>query len=485
MLLTITYEGKNTQDLGYLLHKNPSRAQQFELSYGKAYVFYPEVSDERTTAALLLDIDPLDLARGKVGSTEGGLFDYVNDRPYASTSFMSTAISRVFSTAMNGRCDKKQELADTPLNLTATLYSLRDYGDEELAAELFEPLGYTVKTERTTLDESFPEWGSSPYINLTISGNVKLSELLNHIYVLITVFDKKKHYYISSDEIRKLLNHGEGWLADHPYREKITRRYFNARKSYARRAMDILLGEDPDEAENADVTADENEISENTAETADISSEGNVSETEKKERTPLNTKRMETVRDAVLKSGASSVIDLGCGECRLTSLLLNEQQIRRVTACDVSAAVLEKAAQRLHLDRMNTFRREKLTLMQASLTYRDKRFEGFDCACVVEVIEHIEPMRIPAFERAVFEFAAPKTVILTTPNREYNTNYEHMQDNELRHGDHRFEWTRDEFKKWTDHICEKFGYSCEISGIGDNDEKYGTPTQMGVFTKNG
>ena len=462
MLLTITYKGKNTQELGFLLHKNPERAQQFELAYGKAYVFYPEVSDESTTAALLLDIDPLDLARGKVGSRDGGLFDYVNDRPYAATSFLSTAMVRIFGTAMNGKCDKRQELADTPLDLTARLASLKDNGDTELAKQLFEPLGYRVTVSRTQLDEKFPEWGSSPYIDLTISGKVKLSELLNHIYVLIPVFDKQKHYYMAEDEIKKLLEHGEGWLADHPQKEKITRRYFTARKSYARRAMDIL-----NENEGVDTVEEEQETP------------------EKEVFTPLNTQRMETVRDAVLASGAASVIDLGCGECRLTSLLLNEQQIKRVAACDVSVSVLEKAAQRLHLDRMQPARRNKLTLMQASLTYRDKRFEGYDCACVVEVIEHIEPMRIPAFERAVFEFAAPRTVILTTPNREYNANYEHMEENALRHGDHRFEWTREEFRAWTEHICEKFGYSCEISGIGTNDEKLGTPTQMAVFTKAG
>ena len=473
MLLTITYEGHNTQDLGYLLHKNPERAQQFVLSYGKAYVFYPEVSDERTTAALLLDIDPLDLARGKIGSKDGGLFDYVNDRPYASTSFMSTAIVRIFGTAMNGRCDKRQELADTPLKLTACLFSLKDNGDTALAKELFEPLGYEVKTERSLLDTDFPEWGISPYIDLTISGTVRLSELLNHIYVLIPVFDKQKHYYTSEDEIRKLLDHGEGWLAGHPYKEKILHRYFTVRKSYARKAMDILL-------------SDETVPDENTEDEENTGNEENAGSTEEKEaRTPLNTQRLETVRNAVLASGAASVIDLGCGECRLTSLLLNEPQIRKVTACDVSVSVLEKAMQRLHLDRMQEARKNKLTLMQASLTYRDKRFEGYDCACVIEVIEHIEPMRIPAFERAVFEFASPRTVILTTPNREYNVNYEHMQDIELRHGDHRFEWTRAEFRAWTEHICEKFGYSCKISGIGDADENAGTPTQMGVFTKNG
>ena len=467
MLLTITYEGRNTQELGYLLHKHPERAQQFELSYGRADVFYPEVSDERTTAALLIDLDPLDLARGKVGSTDGGLFDYVNDRPYASTSFISTAIVRVFGTAMSGKCAKRQELADTPLKLTARIYSLKDNGDNELAEKIFAPLGYEVAAERTKLDDSFPEWGISPYIDLTISGTVRLSELLNHIYVLIPVFDRQKHYYSSKDEIQKLLAHGEGWLANHPYREKITHRYFTAQKSYARKALDILLA---DEA-----TDEENEVNEEIADSAE----------EKEAHTPLNRLRLEAVKDAVLASGAASVIDLGCGECRLTSLLLNEPQIRKVTACDVSVRVLEKAARRLHLDKAPSPRKEKLTLMQASLTYRDKRFEGHDCACVVEVVEHIDPMRLPAFERAVFEFAAPETVILTTPNREYNANYEFLKEDSLRHGDHRFEWTRAEFRAWTEHICETFGYNCEISGIGDMDENLGAPTQMGVFTKHG
>ena len=464
MLLTITYEGLNTQELGFLLHKNPDRTQQFKLNYGKAYVFYPEVSDERTTAALLLDIDPLDLAKGKVGSKEGGLFDYVNDRPYASTSFMSTAISRVFGTAMNGRCDKKQELAYTPLDLTACIYSLKDNINEDLAKEMFEPLGYSVDTKRTTLNERFPEWGDAPYVNLTIKGRVKLSELLNHIYVMIPVFDRQKHYYSTEEEIKKLLDHGEGWLANHPYKERITKRFFAVKRNYARKALDILLDEDESGEGSIDV--------DNTLE-------------EKEEHIPLNDRRMETVKNAVIASGATSVIDLGCGEGRLTAMLLKEQQIKRVGACDVSVNTLEKAARRLHIDRMQPYLENKLTLMQASLTYRDKRFEGYDCACMVEVLEHIEPARIPAVERSVFEFASPHTVIVTTPNREYNVNYEFMAEDALRHHDHRFEWSRKEFEDWTKHICDTFSYTCEITGIGELDEKMGTPTQMGVFTKNG
>ncbi len=459
MLLTITHTGPNSQEIGFLLHKNPERPQQFELSFGRAYFFYPEVSSFRTTAALLLDIDPLDLARGKDGSGEGGLFDYVNDRPYATTSFMSTAIARVLSTALSGRCEKRPDLLQKALNLSATLYSLKDNGAQNLAHELFEPLGYTVTIERTLLDERFPEWGPSPYINLTLKGTLRLTELLNHLYVLIPVFDPKKHYYTAEDEIDKLLKHGSGWLEKHPAKEKITRRYLAARKSYVHAALKALLPPGEEESEQAEISA------------------------EKAAHNPLNSERLTTVKAAILNSGAQSVIDLGCGEGRLTALLLKEAQIKRVTAADVAVSALEKAAARLKTEQLPENIREKLTLIQASLTYRDERFKGYDCAAVIEVIEHIEPLRLPAFARILFEFAAPKTVIITTPNSEYNKNYAKLEDNSLRHPDHRFEWTRAEFAAWAGEVADKFGYSVKISGIGAADEAAGAPTQMGVFSK--
>ena len=459
MLLTITCEGADTPEIGFLLHKNPDRAQQFELGFGKAYVFYPEVSNERTTAALLLDIDPIDLARGKPGSRDGGLFDYVNDRPYAASSFLSTAIARVFHSALIGKCESRPELAQTPLDLTARVYSLNDGGSELLAEEIFEPLGYTVSAERKMLDERFPEWGVSPYIDLTLKGRIRLCDLLRHLYVLIPAFDKKKHYYISDEEIEKLLRYGEGWLKDHPLRNRIVSRYLYVKKSLARRAIERLL---------------ENELPDDEAETA-------VSV--KKES--LNEKRLNAVKTAVLNSGAASVLDLGCGEGKLTAMLLNEPQIKKLNACDVSVSTLERAADRLHYDKMRPALREKLTLMQGSVTYRDKRFEGFDCICMVEVIEHIDPARLTAAERTVFKYAAPQTVIITTPNREYNTNYKNLEENSLRHYDHRFEWTRGEFRAWTEKVCGEYGYSVTISDIGETDDITGSPTQIGVFTKNG
>ncbi len=468
MLLTITYRGKNTEDLGYLLHKNPYRAQSFEISFGKAYVFYPEISDDKTTAALLLDIDPIDLAKGKLGNSEGGLFDYVNDRPYVSSSFMSTALVRIFGTAMNGKCSERQELADTPLDLEATIHMLSCRGAEDLPEKVFGPLGYEVTAVPHILDEKFPEWGNSPYIDLTIRGKVKLSDLLNHIYVLIPVFDRQKHYYMTGNETDKLLKHGEGWLSGHPARNLIVRRYFGNRRALAGMAISRLMESEP--------VSEENDDSEETV-------ENRVPQEIRERRISLNERRLAAVRDAVIESGAGSVIDLGCGEGRLTAMLLEEKQLTRVTAADVSVSALEKAKKVLKFDRMPPYRKKKLTLMQASLTYRDDRFSGYDCACIVEVMEHLDPLRIPAFERVIFEYALPSTVIVTTPNSEYNAHYEWLPEGDMRHDDHRFEWTREEFGKWTEHICSEFGYTVEITGIGDTDDKFGSPTQMGVFRR--
>jgi hypothetical protein len=115
--------------------------------------------------------------------------------------------------------------------------------------------------------------------------------------------------------------------------------------------------------------------------------------------------------------------------------------------------------------------------------YRDKRLEGFDAATVVEVIEHLDPPRLAAFERVLFESAQPKTAIITTPNSEYNLKFETLRAGQFRHRDHRFEWSRQEFSSWAHRITERFGYSVRFLPIGPEDSVVGAPTQMGVFTK--
>jgi 3' terminal RNA ribose 2'-O-methyltransferase Hen1 len=454
MLLTITYTGENTQRIGFLFRKNPARPQVFELSHGRAFVFYPEVSDEKTTIALLLDIDPVDLARGRTGAA-GGLFDYVNDRPYVSSSFMSVAIARVFGSAMGGRHDEFQTLADAALDLTATLTMLPCRGETAMLRRVFEPLGYAVSCETFVSDEKFPEWRDSRYVNLTLRARLRLADLLHHIYVLIPVSDRNKHYWVGEEEVDKLLRHGEEWLKNHPERDFITRRYLARSRALANLAL-------------ARLQAANDEVPEGDEEPPDEGAAARLS---------LNRQRLGSVLAAVRACGARSVIDIGCGEGHLLALLVKETSLTKIAAVDVSFSVLEYARKRIRYEQSSEAQR--IAVFQGSLTYRDRRFAGFDAACVVEVIEHLDLPRLSAFEQVLFRHARPRNVILTTPNREYNEKY---GIDGLRHGDHRFEWTRDEFRQWGTRVAGEHRYSVRFTEIGESEEKLGAPTQMAHFS---
>jgi 3' terminal RNA ribose 2'-O-methyltransferase Hen1 len=465
MLLTITYTGQNTAELGYLLYKNPYRPQKFELNHGNAYVFYPEVSNERTTAALLLDIDPIDLARGKADAGRSGLFDYVNDRPYVSSSFLSTAISNVFGTAMTGRADERQTLSDSLLDLTANISMLPCRGDTSMLNRVFEPLGYEVNHDAFVNDELFPAWVKIKYVNLTIKGKVRLRDLLRHIYVLVPVFDRQKHYWVGQDEVDKLLQHGEDWLPNHPEKGYITSRYLKHLRPLVNMAFARLV--------SADAAADE---------ATDSASDDEAPKETPERKITLNAQRLGNVIATLKSCGAKSVIDIGCGEGNLLSLLVKDGQFVRIAGMDVSHTALERASDKLKLDRTGDSARERITLFQSSLMYKDSRFKGYDAACVIEVIEHLDLSRLAAFERVLFEYAKAPVVVLTTPKREYNVKYENIGETDLRHSDHRFEWTRAQFREWAAKTASQYGYTVRISEIGDSDETLGAPTQMGVFT---
>jgi 3' terminal RNA ribose 2'-O-methyltransferase Hen1 len=477
MLFTITYTGENPADLGYLLHKNPARPQTAETSFGRVHVFYPEIGPDRCTAALLLDIDPLDLVRGRKGAKLGGIFDYVNDRPYVCSSFMCTAISQVYGTAMSGRCAKKQELADTPLDLSAGLFSLPCRGGGILPDLLFGPLGYEVQAGETALlDEQFSEWGNSPFINLSIRGKVRLRDLLNHVYVLVPVFDRQKHYWIGDDEIEKLLNHGKGWLQEHPEKNLIARRYFKNLRGLARTALDRL-----DNGEGAAELPPE-ELPDG-GEVPFFSTGGNESADEKQTETirpKLNTLRLEAVFKAIKTSGAESVIDLGCGEGNLLRLLMREKTFARIAGVDVSPLALKHARNTLRIDRLPESQQKRISLFQSSVMYLDKRFRGYDAAALVEVMEHLDENRLDALAAVVFGDARPEIVVISTPNVEYNEMYGMSR---FRHGDHRFEWSRARFQSWAGEIARRYGYEVAFEDIGEADESLGAPTQMGVFKK--
>lgn len=469
MLLTIsttTTAQAPATDLGYLLHKNPARAQSVALSFGRAHVFYPEASAERCTAALVVDVDPVGLVRGRQGPTgEGGLLaQYVNDRPYAASSFLSVAIAEAFGTALAGRSKERPELASAAIPLEARVAVMACRGGEPFLRRLFEPLGYAVTAERHALDAATPEWGGSDYYTVTLAATVRLADLLAHLYVLVPVLDDEKHYWVGDDEVEKLLRHGGTWLAAHPERELITRRYLKHRHSLVRDAITRLTPEEP----NGD---------------AEGAAPRDAEEAALERPMSLHEQRLATVLGVLRASGAASVVDLGCGEGRLLRLLLDDRQFTRIVGMDVSYRTLEMAAERLRLDRMPERQRERLTLLHGSLMYRDARLAGFDAAAVVEVIEHLDPPRLAAFERVVFACARPGTVVLTTPNAEYNVRWPSLPAGRFRHRDHRFEWTRAEFETWAVLVATRFGYAVRFGTVGPMDDEVGAPTQMGIFTR--
>lgn len=466
MLLTLTTTHQPATDLGYLLRKNPARPQSFSLSFGKAHVFYPEASGERCTVALLVEVDPVALVRNRRGPRgEGGALEqYVNDRPYAASSFLSVAIADVFGSALAGKSKERPELADAPLPLHVTLSALPCRGGEEFLRKLFEPLGYTVSARRLPLDEKFPDWGDSAYHRVELEARLPLQKLLTHLYVLVPVLDNDKHYWVGDDEVEKLLRHGEGWLATHPERETITRRYLKHQRSLVDDALAQLVDEsDPD---------------------PDAAAEAHTTEEEAIERSiSLNEQRLGSVLAALKASGATRVLDLGCGEGRLLQALLKEKHVAEIVGMDVSHRALEIARDRLHYDRLPPIQKERLRLLHGSLIYRDQRLAGFDAAAVVEVIEHLDAPRLVAFERVLFECAKPKTVVLTTPNREYNVKWETLPAGKFRHRDHRFEWTRAEFQEWANRIAARFSYGVRFLPVGPEDASVGAPTQMGMLTR--
>lgn len=452
--------------MGYLLHKNPSRLQTFDLSFGRAHVFYPQATAEACTAALLLEVDPIGLVRNRRGPSGEGLSleQYVNDRPYVASSFLSVAISQVFGSALSGKCRDRPELAERAIPLIARLSVVPCRGGEALLQKLFGPLGYAVEAQRLPLDEQFPEWGESPYFSLQLSAEKRVTDLLSHLYVLIPVLDDDKHYWIGPDEVEKLLRHGEGWLAAHPAKEQIVQRYLRRRWNLTRDALARLASDDA--AVDVDQTAEQHAAEEEAAERP----------------LRLNDQRLAAVVATLLKSGSRRVLDLGCSNGNLLRLLLEERQFTEIVGLDVSHRMLEIASARLKLDSLPERQRQRVKLLHGSLTYRDKRLFGYDAAAIVEVVEHLDPPRLAALQRTVFEFARPKTVIVTTPNVEYNVLFPSLPAGKLRHKDHRFEWTREQFRLWCEGVGKQFGYTFDIAGVGQEDPLHGPPTQMVVFS---
>ncbi|WP_151769642.1 3' terminal RNA ribose 2'-O-methyltransferase Hen1 [Streptomyces abyssomicinicus] len=511
MFLTITATGtpgSPATDLGFLLHKHPDKAQPFSTSYGTAHVVYPEATEERCTAALLLEVDPVALVRrgrgkGRGGAPDSALAQYVNDRPYAASSLLAVALSTVFSTAMKGQCAARPELPGRALPLRVEIPSLPARGGPELVTGLFEPLGWTAVVRPVPLDVTFPEWGDSRYVSLVLeSDRLTVAEALRHLYVLLPVLDGAKHYWVSPDEVDKLLRAGEGWLSDHPQQRLITNRYLARRWSLTRQAEERLETErqellrlaqaddtEVEEIDNAVPAEAEPEAGADTGPDSDAAAmevgatEAAAEEAAAGERpVPLARQRREAILAALRERRAARVLDLGCGEGHLVRELLKDTRYDEVVGVDVSVRALAIASRRLRLERMGERQASRVRLLQGSLVYTDSRLKGYDAAVLSEVIEHLDLPRLPALEYSVFGSARPRTVVVTTPNVEYNVRWESLPAGHVRHGDHRFEWSREEFRAWADSVAARFGYDVEYRPVGPDDPEVGPPTQLALFT---
>ncbi len=382
MFLSIATTSQPASDLGFLLHKHPDRLHYIELPFGKACVFYPEASETRCEAALVLDIDPPGLVRGK-GQNDGLLDHYVNDRPYAASSFLSVALNKAFRTAMTGVCNARPDLASSGIPLEAVVTPLPMRGGENLLRSLFEPLGWAVEIEPI----AGPGDAGRLYARMTLTGTERLSMLLNHLYVLVPVADDSKHYWVGEDELEKLLKRGEGWLEQHPAKELIVHRYLRHRRVLARAALERLAPETQNEAAEP----------------------GARDAPEQALEAPirLNDARMAAVLEALCATGAKTIADVGCGEGKLLQHLLRERWAERLIGLDPAARQLEWAAKRLKLHMPGGPPEGRVTLLHGSLTYRDSRWADVDAAALVEVIEHLDPDCLPLVERVVFGAARP------------------------------------------------------------------------------
>jgi 3' terminal RNA ribose 2'-O-methyltransferase Hen1 len=282
--------------------------------------------------------------------------------------------------------------------------------------------------------------------------------------------------------VDKLIRAGQGWLAAHPEKELITRRYLAHRHQLTQSALarlaesDDIAEEDLDNATEAAVDL----ILADTARPAERSGGSGSRATQS-----LHQLRRGAVLDAIRAAGARRVGDLGCGEGVLVSDLLADRSIDHVTATDVSARALQHAARRLRLDQMTPTQRARVEVFQSSLTYADDRLKNLDAVVLMEVIEHVDPPRLGALERNVFAHAAPSTVIVTTPNVEYNVRFETLPAGASRHRDHRFEWTRAQFRAWASAAGDSYGYQVRYLPVGPDDPEVGPPTQLALFTRAG
>ncbi|MBA3824664.1 MAG: 3' terminal RNA ribose 2'-O-methyltransferase Hen1 [Ktedonobacterales bacterium] len=457
MLITLTAQAHDAPDLGYLFAKNPGSVFSRDFSAGRVWVFYPTVQADRITIALLTEIDPIALVRGSVTIDQ-----YVNDRPYVASSLISVALGTAFASALAGSTKEHAERLTERIAWEIVIPVVACDAGADFITRIFAPLGYTVALDQLPLDPHLPSLGASDLFHVTLTGAQTMQDALSHLYVLLPVLDDSKHYYVDAQEVAKLQSHGGTWLARHPERAVIAHRYLRHQRGLV---ADALAGLAEDLPPATALAADEM--------AAPVTPDDALPS--------LHQQRLDAVMAAIHEIGATSLADLGCGEGRLLEMALHVPTLTRILGMDVASAVLARAARRLHLDELSEAQRERIQLIHGSLLYRDRRLAGFDVATLVEVIEHLDPPRLGALAQVVFGQSRPRRVIVTTPNRDYNTRY--PLGERLRHTDHRFEWSRAEAHAWADQIVATFSYTVAQRDLGPADPDLGGPSQMLIFDR--
>jgi 3' terminal RNA ribose 2'-O-methyltransferase Hen1 len=445
MQLTIQASGDNVQAISYLLAKNPNNLYERNHKGHLVRLFYSKFTETELEVTIFVTPDPIEMVKNNSNSYD--ITHYINDREFAVSSIFCSFIRSALGTALNGQ-PKEEHLkwVNHPFSFNFEFGPVVSSLSDEKLMNLFEPIGYEVTINRPEIEYSFPIKTKSSARYLSIKGMKTLQEGLRHLFVLIPVIDNYKHYFIDEKEIEKLERYGEGWLEQHPLRDLIYRQALRFKEIYSL-------------VENS--SKDEKKV-----------------EPVKKVR--LNELRYEKIVNAVSQMKPRSVVDFGSGEGKLSVQLGFVEGITEILAVEPSESASLKA-----LERFNKVKnKEKFVipeLLWGSLFYYDERLKDKDVIILCEVIEHIDETRLPKAMDTLLHDYQPGALIITTPNREYNELYD--MEEHLRHNDHRFEWTRAEFRQWCTERNYSNDYELLFDGIGEEHPSHGFPTQMCIFKR--
>lgn len=444
MQLSVTVRGSDADVVSYLIAKNPNNPYERDEKGFKVRLAYPVFTKEEVQFVIYVKPDPIDLVRNS-----SDLFDithYINDREFAVSSLFITSIRKALGTALNGKPDEKYEkwvdhIVEIKLEFGPVSTDLRN---QEIV-DLFEPMGYKVEIERG--ESVIREKSSARFV--TISGRQSVQNTLKHVSILIPVIDNYKHYFLDEREVEKLERYGEGWLETHPLKQMIVKRAlrFNAL------------------------------ISQSTY----YEKKPFIPNQEESPRIRLNDQRYEAILNVISTlPQRETIVDLGAGEGRLSVQLGFVEGVKEILSIEPSSKARLKAIERFGqvIDKEGYVEPQSLI---GSLFYFDSRLQNKDIIILCEVIEHIDEERLPKIFNTIFNDYRPKTLIVTTPNQEYNVVYE--MDEAMRHNDHRFEWTRAEFAQHVEAWTQNYPYQISIQGIGEEHPTYGQPTQMAMLRR--